>query len=181
MTADDCHTALFRLWPERPVYGVPPPEPESRPPEIKAAELPDGSDLRVLLNDMTAEMRGQFDAFRSLREGSAPAMGGDGDDAAGKLARADLKAAADAMSLIVRTLEKIDTLQRQLARDRRDAEERNAEPQGYDEARRHFLDLIEQRAEERARLLLEEWLRDRAAAAGGAGHGDGEADAAGAG
>lgn len=165
--------ALVGLWPARAAYGDPPPVGGALPPEIKAAELPEGGDLRLLLNDMTLEMRGQFDAFRALREASAPLIGDEGDEAAGKLARADLKAAADAMSLIVRTLEKIDALQRQMARDRRDAEERNAEPQGYDDAKRHFLDLIERRAEERARALFDAWLRNGAGVADGAAAGDG--------
>lgn len=169
---------LFGLWPDHPAYGVPQPEGQALSPEIKAAGLPDEGELRLLLNDMTLEMRGQFDAFRTLREASAPLMAGEADEAAGKLARADLKAAADAMSLIVRTLEKIDTLQRQMARDRQQADERNAEPQGYDDAKRHFLDLIERRAEERARLLFADWLRNGAGtvagAGGGAGPGEGE-------
>lgn len=166
-------SGLFGLWPDRPVYGVPLPEEQVLSPEIKAAGLPDEGELRLLLNDMTQEMRGQFDAFRTLREASSPLMVGEAEEAAGKLARADLKAAADAMSLIVRTLEKIDTLQRQMARDRRDAEDRNAEPQGYDDAKRHFLDLIERRAQERARLLFADWLRDGAGASAGAGAGAG--------
>lgn len=162
---------LFGLWPDHPAYGVPQPEGQALSPEIKAAGLPDEGELRLLLNDMTLEMRGQFDAFRTLREVSAPLMAGEADEAAGKLARADLKAAADAMSLIVRTLEKIDTLQRQMARDRQQADERNAEPQGYDDAKRHFLDLIERRAEERARLLFTDWLRNGAGTVAGAGGG----------
>lgn len=159
------HPELFRPWPERPVHGDPPVEEgAARSPEVKAGVLPDGVDLRLLLNDMTLEMRGQFDAFRALREASRP-LEAEEDDPGGKLARADLKSAADAMSLIIRTLEKIDVLQRQLARDRRDEAERNAaEPQGYDDAKRHFLDLIERRAEERARILFETWLHERAAA-----------------
>ncbi|MCX8998474.1 hypothetical protein NOF55_15270 [Rhizobiaceae bacterium BDR2-2] len=165
--------ATVGLWPERPAYGDPPPEGGMLPPETKAAELPEGGDLRLLLNDMTVEMRGQFDAFRTLREASAPLVGGQADEAAGKLARTDLKAATDAMSLIVRTLEKIDALQRQMARDRKDAEDRNAEPQGYDDAKRHFLDLIERRAEERARVLFDAWLRNGAGAADVAVAGDG--------
>lgn len=133
---------------------------------MKAADLPDGLELRLLLNDMTLEMRGQFDAFRALREACAPE--GMADEAAGKQARADLKAAADAMSLIIRTLEKIDTLQRQMARDREAEADRNAEPQGYDDAKDHFLALIERRAEERAHALFLAWLRDGAAPADGA-------------
>ena len=161
------HPELFRPWADDPAYGDPPLPDDLRSPEIKAEALPDGADLRLLLNDMTMEMRGQFDAFRLLREASRP-LDADEDDPGGKLARADLKSATDAMSLIVRTLEKIDTLQRQIARDRRDEADRNAEPQGYDDAKRHFLDLIERRAEERARILFEAWLHERAAASDGA-------------
>lgn len=159
--------ALVGFWPDRPAYGAPPPDGRLSP-ERKAADLPEDGDLRLLLNDMTAEMRAQFDAFRALREfaGLSP---GEADEAAGKLARADLKAATDAMSLIVRTLEKVDALQRQMARDRREAEETKTEPQGYDEARRHFLALVERRAEERARILFDAWLRDGTAAVDGSG------------
>lgn len=177
MDDDVFEPGLFALWPARPVYGEPLSEGGTLSPEIKAAQLPEGGDLRLLLNDMTMEMRGQFDAFRTLREASAPLMAGESDDAAGKLARADLKAAADAMSLIVRTLEKIDALQRQMARDRKEAEDLNAEPQGYDDAKRHFLDLIERRADERARVLLADWLRNGAGTAYGTAAGnDGLAD-----
>jgi hypothetical protein len=99
----------------------------------------------VLLNEMTAEMRDQFAAFRTLRKAAEIGASGSGDDAAAKLARADLKAATDAMSLIVRTLEKIDQLQRQFARDREQAAEDNEAAMGLDDAKAIFLDLIEQR------------------------------------
>src|SRR5690606_39784733 len=82
-----------------------------------------------------------------------------GDDTAGKLARADIKAATDAMSLIVRTLEKIDSLQRQLARDREDEAERAAEANGYGAAKQRFIQMIRDRADEKARRLYEEWKR----------------------
>ena len=74
-------------------------------------------ELRRLLNEMMVEMHEQFSTFRRMRESAAGALS-DGDEAAQKLARADVKAVTDAMSLIVRTLEKVDSLQRQLARDR---------------------------------------------------------------
>lgn len=134
--------------------------------ETKSGSPAPAEELRVLLNDMTAEMREQFVAFRDLRKAAERAAAGTGDDAAAKLARADLKAATDAMSLIVRTLEKIDQLQRQFARDREQAAEEGQAAIGLDDAKARFLDLVEQRAEERARQLLADWQRDGAPAAG---------------
>ncbi len=129
--------------------------------ETKSAPSP-AEELRVLLNEMTAEMREQFSAFRELRKAAEQATSGGADDAAAKLARADLKAATDAMSLIVRTLEKIDQLQRQFARDREQAAEESEAARGLDNAKEKFLARIEERAEARARQLLAEWQRDGA-------------------
>ncbi|MBT9368605.1 hypothetical protein [Rhizobium sp. CSW-27] len=116
--------------------------------ELKSAEAAAGAeDLRLLLNEMTREMRAQFLAFRALRA-EAERQAAEGDEAAQKLARADLKAATDAMSLIVRTLEKVDSLQRQLSRDRAEEAERRAEETGFEEALRDVRQLIEARATE---------------------------------
>lgn len=117
--------------------------------EIKSADsaISPTEELRRLLNEMTVEMREQFSTFRAMRQSAAAALT-DGDDAAQKLARADVKAATDAMSLIVRTLEKVDTLQRQLARDREIEAERVADESGYEEAVREVDILINQRAQE---------------------------------
>jgi len=123
-------------------------------PQLSAAEA-----LRRLLNEMTMEMRGQFDAFRKMRIAAESLLSG-GDEAAGKLARADIKAATDAMSLIVRTLEKVDSLQRQLARDRADEAERAAEASGYGEAKERLLKLIGDKAREQAAVLYRDWQRD---------------------
>ncbi|MGL3606449.1 hypothetical protein ACSV9I_08045 [Rhizobium sp. G187] len=92
--------------------------------EVKG--LPSGTDFEDLLSAFTTEMRAQFDLFRRLRESAETLLQG-ADEAAAKLARADIKAATDAIALIVRTLEKIDALMRQLARDRAEAEERQLE------------------------------------------------------
>ncbi|MGF9692909.1 hypothetical protein AAIH46_08830 [Rhizobium sp. 0TCS1.26] len=131
--------------------------------ELKSAdaEAAQGSDdLRLLLSEMTRELRAEFIAFRQMRS-NAEGLAADGDEAAQKLARADLKAATDAMSLIVRTLEKVDSLQRQLARDRAAEAERLAEETGYEEALHDVQALIEQRA-------LELWQkRQRAESAEG--------------
>lgn len=180
--------ALFGVWPVQPVYGADPSESEARKLqrrlrrvwlEIKAADVAPAEELRRLLNDMTVEMRSQFDYFRSLRA-AADAVPDGADEAAQKLARADVKAATDAMSLIVRTLEKVDALQRQLARDRDEEAERHADTQGLDATRQHFLQAIEARAQERARALFDAWKRGgsdppdrRLLRAGDAGFGDG--------
>ena len=93
--------------------------------EVKG--LSGSEDFEGLLAGFMTEMRAQFELFRRLREGAERllSLSADGqDEAAAKLARADIKAATDAIALIVRTLEKIDALMRQLARDRAEAEER---------------------------------------------------------
>ncbi len=126
-----------------------------------AGEGSGAEELRLLLNEMTREMRAQFLAFRALRSAAElTTAGAEGaDDAVQKLARADLKAATDAMSLIVRTLEKVDSLQRQLARDRAADAERQADEGGYEEAMRTVEALIEARASERAEARFVEWQR----------------------
>jgi hypothetical protein len=165
--------ALFAPWPEAPAYdglrqggggdaGWSEEEFRRRsatlPLETKSAEAP-LEDLRILLNEMMREMREQFDHFRRLRAAADLLCAADADEAAAKLARADVKAATEGMSLIVRTLEKVDALQRQLARDRELEAERNADALGYEEKKRRLLDLIEQRANERVAAILEEQQR----------------------
>ncbi|MGE7371050.1 hypothetical protein ACQKKX_18585 [Neorhizobium sp. NPDC001467] len=118
--------------------------------EQRRAEAGAASDMRPILNEAVLELKDQFETFRRLRSAAESMLDG-GDDAAQKLARADIKAATDAMSLIVRTLEKIDTLQRQLARDRQDEAERAAEAGSYQEALLEVDRLIDERAQERYR------------------------------
>ncbi len=161
--------ALSGCWPERPAYGDevvmddPGMAAEVRgvPLETKSAEpaISPADELRRLLNDMTREMRDQFSTFREMRRAAEKALE-DGDEAGQKLARADVKAATDAMSLIVRTLEKIDGLQRQLARDRADEAEREVDRSGYDEAKARFVKMIKDRADETALRLYHAWKRD---------------------
>lgn len=138
--------------------------------EIKSAEteLKPADELRQLLNEMTAEMRQQFATFRTMREAASGLLSGEADDAVSadgneasqKLARADVKAATDAMSLIVRTLEKVDALQRQLSRDRQVEADRLADAGGYEEAKARFVRMIEDRANETAFGYFEAWKRD---------------------
>lgn len=129
--------------------------------EARQAEIDSLEDMRPILNEATLELKRQFETFRDLRS-SAEAMLVDGDEAAQKLARADIKAAIDAMSLIVRTLEKIDTLQRQFARDRQAQAERVADEGGYQEALLEVDRLIDARADEKADARY----RERCLAAG---------------
>ncbi|UHS60757.1 hypothetical protein HRR99_04085 [Agrobacterium vaccinii] len=146
--------SLYREWPQSLVYAPTITlETKSLPPDTATIHEPDG--LWGLLNEMTAEMREQFRFFRQLREGAGAALEGVADEAAGKVARADVKAANDAVSLIVRTLEKIDTLQRQLARDREAAAEDAAGAQDYEEAVAFFQRRIDElvRQKMRARLV----------------------------
>jgi len=161
--------SLFGCWEAAPSYGdsLPAGDPLADDVrmavlETKSAEAPvvsPAEQLRCLLNEMTVEMRQQFSGFRKMRTAAEVMLEG-GDEAEGKLARADIKAATDAMSLIVRTLEKVDSLQRQLARDREDEAERAAEAGGYGEAKERLLKLIEDRAGERAAVLYRNWKRD---------------------
>lgn len=112
--------------------------------EVKAAGA---GDLETLLSEFTTEMRAQFDLFRRLRAGAESLLDG-ADEGLAKQARADIKAATDAIALIVRTLEKIDALLRQLERDRLDAEERLLEARDPEVLRREVEALIAARVEQ---------------------------------
>ena len=64
------------------------------------------------------------------------------------------EAATDAIALIIRTLEKIDSLQRQLARDRTEADERQQLSQDPETLRQKLAVLIEARVRERVDVEL---------------------------
>lgn len=157
---DDCDLSLYGEWPMTCVYGAGAVALETKSVVIDdAACQPDGTidgpdEVWRLLNEMTQEMREQFRFFRELREGAGAALEGVADDVSGKLARADVKAATDAISLIVRTLEKIDTLQRQLARDRETVAESEADNQDYEEAVAFFQRRIDELVEQKMRARL---------------------------
>ena len=170
---------LFGLWTDEPLYDADDDVTQDAELEetvrnvlleLKSAEteLKPADELRQLLNEMTAEMRQQFATFRTMREAASGLLSGEADDAVSadgneasqKLARADVKAATDAMSLIVRTLEKVDALQRQLSRDRQVEADRLADASGYEEAKARFVRMIEDRANETAFGYFEAWKRD---------------------
>lgn len=122
--------------------------------EVKSADgLSPLDRLAALLDDLTTEMRQQFELFRKLRATAEKLIDG-ADEAAAKAARADAKAATDAIALIVRTLEKIDSLQRQLARDREDAALASGEGEDEDAITAELLRIIETQAEARAKARL---------------------------
>ncbi len=162
MTSINSHDlSLLGDWVRHSVYA--PDEALETKSALQQTGIENGPDeLWRLLNEMTAEMREQFRFFRELREGAGAALADAADEAAGKVARADVKAATDAVSLIVRTLEKIDTLQRQLARDREAAAESEADNQNYEEAVAFF----ERRVDELVEQKLHARLAARADAVG---------------
>ena len=131
--------------------------------ETKAAAEPSpAEDLTALLNDMTAEMRRQFEIFRAIRVEAEAKLSG-GGEAEQKVAKADVKAATDALSLIVRTIEKIDSLQRSLAHDRQAAAEQEFDQDAYERMLADIDRKIDARAEERMRA----WLAEREGAGAG--------------
>jgi len=137
--------------------------------EVKAAGA---GELDALLNEFTTEMRAQFDLFRRLRAGAEAVLDG-ADEALAKQARADIKAATDAIALIVRTLEKIDALLRQLERDRVDAEERALEARDPEALRDEVEALIAARVEAGVAERLEQAVAARMAEAAGLAEGRG--------
>ncbi|KQY28363.1 hypothetical protein [Rhizobium sp. Root483D2] len=153
----DFDPALFGLWPKAPVYcgGV---EEDAELEDIarrviletKAQAVSPLDALQDMLNAMTQELREQMLQFQKLRR-----LSDDRADAAGveidrKLIQADAKASIEAMSVIVRTLEKIDSLQRTIAHDRQTLAETTFDEASYNA----FVAEVDQRVERRARELF---------------------------
>lgn len=172
MTSDlDFDPELFGLWPKAPVYGgVVAQDVDAELEDIarrviletKAEIVSPLDDLQDMLNGMTRELREQMQQFQRLRllaDGRAEAAG---EEIGRKLIQADAKASIEAMSVIVRTLEKIDSLQRTIAHDRQVAADT-----AFDEASYTALVAeIDQRVEQRAKELYAKYVAD--AQAGGA-------------
>lgn len=113
-------------------------------------------DMQAMLSEMTKELRERFQRFQSQRRTAEQAGEAAEDEADRKLAQADAKAAIEAVSLIVRTLEKIDSLQRTLLSERRDAEERGGEVADYDAVAAEF----DRRVKAKADAYFEQWKAD---------------------
>ncbi|MBX9468269.1 MAG: hypothetical protein KL839_10610 [Rhizobium sp.] len=141
-------------------------------PEVIEVKAAGAGDLETLLSEFTTEMRAQFDLFRRLRAGAESLLDG-ADEALAKQARADIKAATDAIALIVRTLEKIDALLRQLERDRLDAEERMLEARDPEVLRGEVEALIAARVEQAVAERLDAAVAVRLAEVAGLAEGRG--------
>ena len=115
-------------------------------------------DMQAMLLEMTKELRERFQRFQSqkaLAERDADAAE---DEAARKTAQTDAKAAIEAVSLIVRTLEKIDSLQRTLIAERIEADTGEAEDEAALMA--EFDRLVNERVEGRMHAAKQEWMRE---------------------
>ena len=141
-------------------------------PEVIEVKAAGAGDLVTLLTEFTTEMRAQFELFRRLRAGAESLIDG-ADEALAKQARADIKAATDAIALIVRTLEKIDALLRQMERDRLDAEERLTEARDPEVLRGEVQALIAARVEAEVAARLEAAVAARLAEVAGLAEGRG--------
>ena len=126
--------------------------------DIKAeAPLDPFLDMQAMLLEMTKELRERFQRFQSqkvLAEADAPQ-----DEAFRKQAQADAKAAIEAVSLIVRTLEKIDSLQRTLLTARAEADAATDGDEDAAALAAEFDRLVEDRVKERLNAAKEDWMR----------------------
>jgi hypothetical protein len=117
-------------------------------------------DMQAMLLEMTKELRERFQRFQSqkvLAERDADAAD---DEAMRKVAQTDAKAAIEAVSLIVRTLEKIDSLQRTLINERAEAEAARGEADEDDALVEAFEQLVEARVKDRVNAAKEDWMRE---------------------
>lgn len=131
--------------------------------DLKAASNGDPLDqMQAMLVEMTKELRERFQQFQSQRRRAEEAAGAAEDDAGRKLAQADAKAAIEAVSLIVRTLEKIDSLQRTILSERRVAQDLAGETADFEAVVAEF----DRRVEAKALAYHEQWKAEHEARAG---------------
>ncbi|UVC10334.1 hypothetical protein IHQ71_06940 [Rhizobium sp. TH2] len=128
--------------------------------------------LQSLLNEMQGELKAQFDVFKKIRVDAQGRLDGT-DEGEIKLAKADVKSASDALSLIVRTIEKVDGLQRTLAEDRMRAEEESFDDDAYQQLLADIDRKINERVDERARMQVGGGTEAADAGTGPPGSGDG--------
>lgn len=182
----DFDPELFGFWPKAPVYdGMGASEADAARQETarrlildtKAEVFSPLDGLQDMLNEMTRELREQMQQFQRLRKAAEEKMALVEEEIDRKAIQADAKASIEAMSVIVRTLEKIDGLQRTIAHDR----QAQADAAFDEESYQAFVAEIEQRVERRARVIADRYI---ATAGGGGnpddpGHGGGSAAAPG--
>ncbi|QRM54704.1 hypothetical protein [Sinorhizobium sp. BG8] len=124
-------------------------------------------EMQDMLSVMTKELRERFQRFQSQKVRAETEAETLPDEASRKLAQADAKAAIEAVSLIVRTLEKIDSIYRSIDHERRQAAE-SASGADDDEALvAKFNKLVDIRAAELVRARVAE-ERDDGGGPGGA-------------
>lgn len=117
-------------------------------------------DMQAMLLEMTKELRERFQRFQSQKVLAERDAGIAEDEASRKLAQSDAKAAIEAVSLIVRTLEKIDSLQRTLIGERAEAEAARGEPEDEAALAAEFDRMVETRVKERLNAAREDWRRE---------------------
>ena len=117
-------------------------------------------DMQAMLLEMTKELRERFQRFQSQKALAEQEADSSEDETARKLAQTDAKAAIEAVSLIVRTLEKIDSLQRTLICERMEAEAARGEPEDEAALVAEFDTLVERRVMERLNAAREDWRRE---------------------
>ncbi|MBB4065737.1 hypothetical protein [Gellertiella hungarica] len=84
---------------------------------VSGDEPPSLASMADLMARIRVELDQQFQLFTMARSHAERLMRPDLPEAEQKLLRADMKAAVDALSVIVRTLEKVDEMERRLARE----------------------------------------------------------------
>jgi chromosome segregation ATPase len=181
MTEPDFDPALFGLWSKAPVYdGLAAGGREAALMELAGRVILDMKahatsldDLQDMLNGMTKELREQMQQFQRLRDLARQREEAAGDEVDRKLVQADAKASIEAMSLIVRTLEKIDSLQRTIAHDRQLLAEAAYDAADDETLMAEFEEELQRRVDER--------VHGRTGDAGRAGGGDDDGGVGGAG
>jgi hypothetical protein len=117
-------------------------------------------DMQAMLLEMTKELRERFQRFQSQKVLAEQDVAAAGDDVSRKIAQTDAKAAIEAVSLIVRTLEKIDSLQRTLINERVEGEAASGETDDEAALVEEFNRLVEVRVKERLDVAKQEWMRE---------------------
>ncbi|MDH6268408.1 putative membrane protein [Rhizobium sp. SG_E_25_P2] len=116
-------------------------------PEIKAAG-DEARELARMLSEIVTELGEELKMFRAMRARAQQLMETEGEDH--KTAKADAKAASEAIQQIVRTIEKLDSLQRALAEERAAREEASFGAEAHKALAARVELLIEARARELA-------------------------------
>ncbi|KQY19761.1 hypothetical protein ASD31_04985 [Rhizobium sp. Root482] len=167
----DFDPALFGLWPKAAVYGERSSDEDGALEDMarrvildtKAEVFSPLDSLQDMLNEMTRELREQMQQFQRLRKAAEEKMALVEEEIDRKAIQADAKASIEAMSVIVRTLEKIDGLQRTIAHDRQVLAEQDFDEVAYEKLQAEFNDRIESRAQDIAREREQQRARETAA------------------